>query len=180
MRNETTQRLSKKYPLTQEQIDFFKERQTKHENKVKANAKRLSLHFPNIANQLLAEVQEHDKSKWQTEEYFAYVWLTSVKNIGYQYPTSELEHYVDDKWTHHFQTNSHHPEYWIYKHNNITKMPDYELAHMVCDWAAMSQEFGNSLPKWWHHQKNAKKEFPFSETQQLTIENYISVFPELS
>lgn len=44
----------------------------------------------------------------------------------------------------HVRTNSHHPEF----HGGVENMGEADVAEMVCDWFARSQEFGTSLRDW--------------------------------
>lgn len=169
--------MADKYPLNQRQIDYFVSRTNQHIARVKKNAKRLAAAFPEIKSPLLLDAKTHDASKFEEDEYFAYVWLTSVYNLGYKYPDKELEHFVAEAWVHHYTVNPHHPEYWGTNGRHLEEMPDYQLAHMVCDWASMSQEKQDSLLDWWHNK--ASKRFKFSAHQKKQIEKYLAEFKEL-
>lgn len=46
-------------------------------------------------------------------------------------------------------------------------MPEMDLAEMVCDWAAMSKEFGDSLKGW--ADKNINKKWKFNKRQNKII-----------
>lgn len=167
-----------KYPLDIRQVKFFRKRTKKHINYVKNNAQLLATKYPNIAKNLLFDAETHDSSKFSKNEFFAYAWLTSVLGaLKYEYPSKELENYVDTKWCDHYKVNPHHPEYWIY-HFQLKDMPDFQLAHMVCDWAAMSMELDNSLQDWWT--TRASKDFNWSKHQCNRIKAYLQEFKSLN
>jgi hypothetical protein len=44
----------------------------------------------------------------------------------------------------HVETNSHHPEF----RGGLENMEEIDVAEMVCDWYARSQEFGTGLRDW--------------------------------
>ena len=171
--------MESKYPLDKIQVDFFKQRQRKHEDRVKKNVLRILRNpkYKYLEDKLIEESNKHDESKWSKEEYFAYVWLTSVYNLDYEYPSKELEEYVNETWKNHYKVNKHHPEYYISKYNDISKMTVLDLAHMVADWASMSQEFNSSLLDWYN--TNASKKYDFTSKQRKIIEDLMSVFPEV-
>ena len=49
-----------------------------------------------------------------------------------------MEDRVREAVAHHVKTNRHHPDF----HADPNDMTEVDLIEMVCDWAAMSQEFG--------------------------------------
>ncbi len=49
-----------------------------------------------------------------------------------------MEKLVRKAIDHHMMTNRHHPEF----HADPNDMTEVDLIEMVCDWTAMSQEFG--------------------------------------
>lgn len=168
--------IQEQYPPDAKQIAFFKQRQRMHEAFVRRNALRIARKFKGVSRQLLSAAQKHDASKWTRNEYIPYIWLTSNKQLGYSYPSAGLERLVDKAWQHHYMSNPHHPEHWQTRYHSLERMPSYEVAHMVADWAAMSQELHNSLRQWW---RKAQRQYKFTERQQKFISAIISVFPEL-
>lgn len=94
------------------------------------------------AEELKRRADVHDASKFGPEEYVPYVWLTEFhrcRRLGepFSYPVG-MEERVRNAIAHHVTTNRHHPEF----HDDPNNMTDVDLIEMVCDWAAMSQEFG--------------------------------------
>ena len=49
-----------------------------------------------------------------------------------------MEALVQAAIDHHLTTNRHHPDF----HDDPNEMSEVDLIEMVCDWTAMSQEFG--------------------------------------
>jgi len=145
---------------TQEMIDFYEKRTKDHIKRVQNNLKKyMSVVKEGYDKSKLSNrIQSHDKSKYSDEEYIPYVWLSWQKkeeNEGRKFPVHpDVGKIVDKAWTHHKSSNSHHPEY----HSNSKKMSNEDLIEMVCDWAAMSQEFKNSL-KLWIHKHATRREF---------------------
>lgn len=177
--------LEKKYPVNEEQINFFKMRQKRHENLVKQACDYLISELKKennsflvniILNNLKNEVEKHDASKWKKPEYFPYIWLTSVYNLNYKWPDKEMENAADEAWKHHYMHNKHHPEYWKSKEYDLNKMDMVNIMHMVCDWAAMSAEFDNSLVDWYLNK--ASKKYNFSDWQDKLIRKCISILKE--
>lgn len=72
----------------------------------------------------------HDASKLEDFE-FKYLWKNSLK--------------FEEALKHHHSLNSHHPEYY---QNGIYGMNEADLAEMVCDVLARSQEFGSDIKEW--------------------------------
>jgi hypothetical protein len=82
---------------------------------------------------LIARCYEHDVSKFKGIEWR---FLHAGKSIDKE----DLERAVQQ----HQETNSHHPEY----HGGVENMGEMDVAEMVCDWYARSQEFGTGLRDW--------------------------------
>jgi hypothetical protein len=78
----------------------------------------------------------------------------------------------------HIKNNSHHPEYWINEDlsdfsrenpgcHDVYLMPKDAMTEMLCDWCAMSEEFGNS-PFEWFAKVNSTR-WNFDDNQQKFI-----------
>ena len=138
---------------TQEMIDFYEKRTKEHIQRVQKNIKK----YMNVVkdgydkSELSKRIKTHDKSKYSDQEYIPYVWLSWQKKEereGRSFDVHmDVKNIVDMAWNHHKSKNRHHPEY----HNNPKHdMSNEDIIEMVCDWAAMSQEFKNSLSLWIH------------------------------
>lgn len=153
---------------TQEMIDFYEKRTKGHIDRVKKNLKKYmgAMKTGYNISELSKRVSIHDKSKYSDEEYIPYIWLTWQKKEekeGRQFDVHiDVKKIVDKAWEHHKSTNSHHPEY----HSNSKNIGNEDIIEMVCDWAAMSQEFNNSL-KLWIHKHATRKEFTDAQIELI-------------
>jgi hypothetical protein len=92
--------------------------------------------------ELYERARLHDASKFSPEERILYIWLTEFhrcRRAGepFSYPDG-MEDHVRAATDHHMSTNRHHPDF----HADPNDMTDVDIIEMVCDWTAMSQEFG--------------------------------------
>jgi len=79
---------------------------------------------------LIARVFKHDISKFRGIEW-------QFLHVGSDVPEADLQRAIKQ----HRETNRHHPEY----HGGFDKMDELDVAEMVCDCYARSQEFGSSV-----------------------------------
>ncbi len=155
---------------TSEMKDFFKTRTNKHINLVDLYMLQLvgeSIHRKlNLdRSNLTSRINCHDESKFGKEEYEPYVWLTEfyrAKNEGrpFEYPEG-MENKTKLAWEHHCSVNSHHPEY----HAECNMMSKEDMVEMACDWAAMSNEYNQSLKDWVDQNIDKKWNFSFDNKQ---------------
>ena len=94
------------------------------------------------AEELRLRALEHDSSKFGSDELIPYVWLNEYhccrrSGVAFEYPEG-MEEQVKLAIRHHVTSNRHHSEY----HSDPNDMTPVDLIEMVCDWTAMSQEFG--------------------------------------
>ena len=83
-------------------------------------------------------IQRHDLSKHDVEEYAAY--------DAYFYPKGEVTHVVSEMfnlaWLHHIHVNPHHWQHWVLVEDEGSikplEMPDNYILEMVCDWWSFS------------------------------------------
>lgn len=100
-------------------------------------------------------IRTHDSSKWESEEWFAY--------LNHWYPTPE---YPDNKeeydyaWLHHQHSNGHHWQHWILVRDegNIypLDMPLEEICSMICDWHSFSISQDENTAYDWYHKNGSK------------------------
>lgn len=126
---------------TPEMIAFYERRTREHIERVRRCLTVMSL-VTEYADELNERARIHDASKFGPEERTPYIWLTEFhrcRRAGepFSYPAG-MEERVRVAIDHHMTTNRHHPEF----HSNPNDMTDVDLIEMVCDWTAMSQEFG--------------------------------------
>jgi len=126
---------------TPEMVAFYERRTREHIDRVR-RCLALLTKVTDFRDELLERARVHDASKFGPEERIPYVWLTEYHRCRrggepFEYPEGVAES-VQRAIRHHVTTNRHHPEF----HVDPNAMSDVDLIEMVCDWTAMSQEFG--------------------------------------
>ena len=105
------------------------------------------------------QLEQHDLSKWDDEEYYAYT---------KQFQGGGCPEYFPSAWLHHIQQNEHHWEHWIfpkrysYKRKgsevfdvgdtvyqsrgglSLIEMPEKYVREMVADWLGASMTYTGS------------------------------------
>ncbi len=162
---------------TKAMVDYFEERTAKHIQRTANNLDVIIKAFPDLDKMDLEKRKtSHDASKYGDEEREPYIWNTEfhrMKNQGkeFAYPAG-MEDKVKAATKHHITMNRHHPE----AHKAPSDMSDEDIAEMVADWAAMSQELGTGL-KSWADEKIGKK-WKFTKEQSELIYRLIDIFEE--
>lgn len=106
-----------------------------------------------------SDIEEHDASKYSEEEFEDYrskYFQTSTEKYADEETKKILTAKAEEAWEHHYTTNDHHPMFW--KDSKTGAPIDMSLRaiiHMICDWEAMSLNFGTDTLEWW---KKAEKE----------------------
>lgn len=177
----------------QEKEQYFEERTAHHIELVQKAAQKIADKFSQFSD-LPEKAKEHDVSKYEEPERTPYIdltWAQKLKNEqGREFdPSPEIQ-----KATfHHVKHNSHHPEYHLKDKSEViidpkdrdkskkcvdaSNMPDIDLAEMVADWQAMSEELGtNTAREWYNKQKDVR--WHFSEKQNKLIDELLRVFEE--
>jgi hypothetical protein len=160
---------------TKEMFDFFYKRTKEHIDRVAKNISTIAEERDDINKvELMARAKTHDKSKYSKEEFIPYVWLTwwfKEKNEGrdFKYPDG-IKEKTREASKSHVENNRHHPEYF----ENPEDVSDIDIAEMIADWAAMSQELDNSLREW--ADKNVGKKWKFNKKQVKLIYDLIELF----
>lgn len=126
---------------TPEMNAFYECRTEEHINRVR-RCLSLMASVTEYAGELDERARIHNASKYSDEERVPYIWLTEFHRCrrageSFSYPDG-MEEQVRVAIEHHVKTNRHHPEF----HADPNNMTDVDLIEMVCDWTAMSQEFG--------------------------------------
>ena len=175
MMEKTLQSLKKRNNIpSEDMVKFYEKRTREHIERVSNNLLSI-LDLPELhSEELKRRAINHDLSKYGIEERIPYIWLTEFhrcknENIPFQYPEG-VEEKVDKASLHHIRNNQHHPEF----HNSPFDMTNEDLAEMVCDHYAMSQELGNSLIKWENNVIN--KKWKFSDDQTKLIWKLVGLF----
>lgn len=109
---------------------------------------------------LIARGHEHDKSKFYGVE-------REFLHRGPDVPRDMLDYAISQ----HVRTNSHHPEF----HGGIQNMPPLDVAEMVCDCYARSQEFGSDLRLWFGTEAVKKYGINKKGRQWKWIQRYLNI-----
>jgi hypothetical protein len=135
----------------------------------------------------------HDQNKYEDPEIEPYIFITwkyKCKENGFDFVLSEdMQAKAVMATEHHVNNNSHHPEFHCSRCNNIinranrdeppdeiidaTGMPVFDIAEMVADWMAVSEEKGNCPIDW--ADRNVNKRWKFDADQVRLIYELINV-----
>lgn len=103
----------------------------------------------------------HDQSKFSDKEFDFYraKFYPCKKDIE-EMSQETIDELFENAWTHHYEHNAHHPEYWIITKNEpFTSRMSYEyFIEMICDWMAMSYTKGGTVKSWWYGGAYKEKE----------------------
>lgn len=111
-----------------------------------------------MQEQIWNRVMHHDDSKTKAPEYVPYVWrYWKVKCLTEGVPENlkdsftveyfkdpSLDQEIRDGIFHHITHNRHHPE-WHPDHDDMNMI---DIIEMVCDWYAVSKEYGTNIDDW--------------------------------
>lgn len=147
--------------ITEQMTELFYTRTNYHINLVKKNMAFFSLKADN-----------HDQSKFSSEEILGYILLTwkksEEKNNRAVFYTEAENQLIKSAIQHHLLNNKHHPECV-----GESFMLDDDIVEMTCDWAAMSEEFGENSAI--HFAKKVLTEkYNFSEERENFIYSLIT------
>lgn len=172
--------------VTKEMNNWYEARTKRHISLVQKYCKKLAKLRPEYS-ELLDRAKIHDQSKYKSPEKDAYVyisWKYRCQQTGKDFEDCDPPENIDDLMNiashHHVTTNSHHPEYHSPRKTELinrddrdkppkeivdaTSMPDLDIAEMVCDWSAMSEELGDDGPYGWAD-RNINKRWKFTNHQ---------------
>jgi hypothetical protein len=171
---------------------WFIARTEKHIDLVYKYCKRLSL-LEGLEG-ILERAEGHDLSKFQPEETEPYMWLAwdykyKAENKTPLVMPSGMKDRIKAATLHHILNNSHHPEFHQSRTTGLlneedrdkppaeavdaTKMEDLDIAEMVADWCAISEERGSNPFTWAEANVNVRWTFTSSQVDKLF--NYLQV-----
>ena len=174
--------------ITPEMIEFFEKRTAYHISLVQKYAAIIEKAYPVRFNGLTNIAKTHDASKLVDPErtpYIALSWRYHCRDIGTPFQVSDEDNRLLTAATEgHVKANSHHPEFHdktrlngIINVNdrdavpnvtiNACDMPEMDIAHMVSDWLAMSQERNTDPFEW--ARKNVNIRWKFTPRQVAVI-----------
>ena len=168
---------------------WFSQRTNSHIALVKKYCERIKEYGDGEFDELTERSKEHDKSKFEEPEKTPYIYLTwnyKCKADGkkYEYPEG-MEDKTNEATEHHIKNknNSHHPECHCDKETNLinkddrdkapkemidaTKMKEIDIAEMVADFCAVSEERKTDPIEWCN--KNINKRWKFTKHQEALI-----------
>ena len=168
--------------VTKEMKAFFWKRTNEHIDRVQKNAQKLYETFKYRG--LLAQALLHDQSKLLPPELTLYIVLTWKYKCKQEkvefFVSNSIDKKIQEAAFHHVKSNRHHPEFHDLTFNapsdkiiNATLMPDVDIAEMVCDWVAMSQELNTDPFEW--AKNNVNNRWKFTAKQEALIYNFIRV-----
>lgn len=162
---------------TAEMVDWYIKRTKEHINRVKENLLRIGDWFDFDTKELKERADSHDLSKYSTEEKEPYIWLSwyykkEKEGDKFKYPP-KIKETIDKATLHHISVNPHHPE----AHSSSKEMTNLDIAEMIADHAAMSQELGSSLVEWTRN--NTIKKYEWKSSQKKLIWELVGIFSEL-
>lgn len=122
-------------------------------------------------------VDNHDRSKYQKDEYEAY--------LNYFYPdrnNKKDSKAFDMAWLLHQKRNPHHWQYWclIKDEGEVVPMdmPFEYICEMLCDWSSFQFVFDpkSTANKWY---SDNKKKMTLSDNTRKKVERLLAIAPEL-
>ncbi len=128
-----------------------------------------------VEQQTMLNIMQHDASKNDREEYYAY--------DKYFNGASKSFKVVDDfnrAWLHHIHNNPHHWQHWVLLEDDpengqtvkCLQMPEEYVLEMVCDWWSFSFAKGNlrEIFDWYDAHKSKMKLHPGTKA---LVERYL-------
>lgn len=179
--------------ITHEMRVHYYRRTLEHICRVQKYMVSISERFPDL-NNLMLLAPYHDELKFLNPECDPYIKLSwravrNLKGLVTKFSDSE-ENDIKKAIFHHQKHNFHHPE----RHDDnftfdrmrtdyivdATSMDTIYIAEMVADWAAMAEEFKDSLKGWADKHVNSRWRFTTEQTALIyeLIEFCESVSPE--
>jgi len=153
--------------ITDEMEQHFYDRTNKHIERVQKYCKKIEDAWDGFDG-LIERGEEHDQIKFEEPELEPYIWLTwrykcEDEGIECELPGG-MEDAINVATQHHILNSKHHPEYHQMETLDVvdeddrdaapdevidgTGMGDLDIAEMVADWCAMSEELDGDPKKW--------------------------------
>lgn len=122
------------------------------------------------------QINKHDVSKSEPDEYFAYDLYFYGNNRSYRVVES-----FNKAWLLHIHRNPHHWQHWVLINDNpdegmvILDMPFEYIVEMICDWWSFSWAKGNlyEIFNWYDERKDYMKLSDNTRKEVETILGYI-------
>lgn len=102
--------------------------------------------------ELLARADAHDRSKWQVDEFFPYMYhFYPLDGIV---PEEGKDPDFDKAVEEHYRRNDHHDRYWRIEGRDINQMTFGAICEMLADWVSMSVYSQRSPLIWYNENKD--------------------------
>lgn len=150
---------------------LFRDRTLKHMELVRSKLANImkNCEFREVESFVLEQrAFKHDVSKFSAEEKEGYVLFTWYKQKGQPVYPPHVKEKIDRAWKRHCRVNPHHPEHYQ-KIDHVLKV---DLAEMVADIAAMSEELGDDLTQ--YVKDYTIPNYKWNEYQRHWIWNYVN------
>jgi hypothetical protein len=134
----------------------------RHIKRVEDNCNLLSKKFidtdPDFALELIVRGRNHDSSKFSPYQF---------ESLWKEHPNFE------SALKFHRRIESHHPE----SHTCIQDMGELDIAEMVCDCLARSQEFGTDIRDWFFKDEYAPTKYDYKGDKEMInkIKKYVDL-----
>ena len=185
--------------VTEQMKEFSFTRTSAHKQRVKDNMVLMEGYKGLSLDELENRATKHDDDKCSDELCGPYIWLNwkshqaKTLSTNYQYPDESISAAVNSACWAHVRQNKHHPEahmsqYLIDSLSKIDKMNTHDqevllqqmstelekmtildIVEMVCDWKAMSQEYGTDCGKFLDDNIGPNKRWNFSSAKRQLI-----------
>lgn len=116
-------------------------------------------------------IRNHDKSKWDDEEFEPYA--------KYFYQGKRNKDEFDKAWNRHQKINPHHWQYWVLIKDNPDRpyveipMEQEYIIEMICDWWSFSFKTGNLYELFDWYKENKPNQIMHPDTRK-TVEKILS------
>ncbi len=164
----------------------FQKRTKHHISLVQKYCGLIAKKFPQMKG-LVERGKVHDASKYGKDELDPYIWLTwryKCQDDGTDPKLPKgMATEIKKATEHHILNNAHHPEFHQSKKTGLlakgdrdgvpsgttdaSKMTDLDIAEMVADWCAMSEERGNTPKSWADKVVNKRWKFTTPQTKLI-------------
>ena len=172
---------------TEDREKYFEERTAMHIELVKKAAKKIAEANPEFkefdSTELVMQADEHDASKLiapEREPYIDLTWQHKQDNFkGYKTPGEIPNDAINKATLHHIRNNRHHPEFGQENEKgevvDASGMSNLDIAEMIADWQAMSEELKTGTARQWYDKQKGVR-WTFTPEQEALIDKLLKVF----
>lgn len=122
------------------------------------------------------QIEQHDKSKYEDEEFYPYLYHFYPSEAG-----KDTKEFYDAAWNHHQKSNKHHWQYWIIIKDGGEQypldMPLHYIIEMLCDWSSFKYKNPESTANKWYDDN--KDKMILSDNTRKTVEELLNKFTNL-